>query len=44
MSYAELKNGKLTLFNDTIWTALNGSAGYQLNDQLGIASMSTTRN
>lgn len=28
MSYAELKNGRLTLFNDTIWTALEGSAGF----------------
>lgn len=28
MSYAELKSGRLTLFNDTIWTALEGSAGF----------------
>jgi hypothetical protein len=38
MSYAELKNGRLTLFNDTIWTALEGSAGFESSGPLGLGA------
>lgn len=38
MSYAELKNGRLTLFNDTMWTALEGSAGFRSNGPLGLGA------
>lgn len=29
MSYGELRNGRLALFNDIIWTALEGSDGFE---------------
>jgi hypothetical protein len=36
MSYTELKSGRLTLFNDIIWTALEGSAGFEGRGPLGL--------
>lgn len=43
MSYGELRNGRLTLFNDIVWTALEAADGFERRNLAGAVQVDYTQ-